>query len=160
MCNVLQKIGMEIFGLEHQKNKLRSRYFENNSLTDFEKINTKNGLNSNNINTILFSKDKAWIVTNNGINDIKIDTYVSKITEIKSLSVGQAFASYDNKPNSAILDVFNNLYIGSVEGLTAYNNSTSSEIKKPKIPFEIYINKILIDNKTIDWTDKASFTIF
>lgn len=151
-------LGTSDVGIIILKNKLRSRYFENNSLTDFEKINTKNGLNSNNINTILFSKDKAWIVTNNGINDIKIDTYVSKITEIKSLSVGQAFASYDNKPNSAILDVFNNLYIGSVEGLTAYNNSTSSEIKKTKIPFEIYINKILIDNKTIDWTDKANFT--
>ena len=152
-------LGSSDVGIIILKNKLRSRYFDNNALTEFEKINTTNGLNSNNINTILFSKDKVWIVTNNGINEIKIDTYLSKIIDIKSLSVGQAFASYDNKPNSSILDKENNLYIGSVDGLTAYNTANSNnEVKKTRIPFEIFINKILIENKIIDWTNPANFS--
>ena len=152
-------LGSSDVGIIILKNKLRSRYFENNSLTEFEKINTTNGLNSNNINSIIISKDKVFVVTNNGINEIKIDSYISKIIEIKSLSVGQSFASYDNKPNSTILDEDNNLCVGSVEGLTIYNTATSiNEIKKTKIPFEIYINKILIDNKLIDWTNPTNFT--
>jgi ligand-binding sensor domain-containing protein/serine phosphatase RsbU (regulator of sigma subunit) len=140
------------------KNKLKVRYFNENNLSSFEKISVANGISSNCVNTIIFDKDAAWFITNNGINQLKIDNYLNKIKEITSFNKGQGFASYDNKPNTAVFDKSQMLWIGSIEGLTQYQNLSEKELKENNIEANLYITSLLIDNKKIDWADSSLFT--
>lgn len=140
------------------KNKLQVRYFEKGQTNTFEKIATKDGISSNCINTILMTENVVWFITNNGINELKIDTYLNKIKEIKSYNKGQGFASYDNKSNTAVFDDNGFIWIGSVEGLTQYQNINDNEKLVSQIPVTVFINSILIENKQIDWTDSSLFS--
>lgn len=140
------------------KNKLQVRYFEKGQTNTFEKIATKDGISSNCINTILMTENVVWFITNNGINELKIDTYLNKIKEIKSYNKGQGFASYDNKSNTAVFDDNGFIWIGSVEGLTQYQNINDNEKLASQIPVTVFINSILIENKQIDWTDSSLFS--
>lgn len=140
------------------KNKLQVRYFEKGQINTFEKIATKDGISSNCINTILMTENVVWFITNNGINELKIDTYLNKIKEIKSYNKGQGFASYDNKSNTAVFDDNGFIWIGSVEGLTQYQNINDNEKLVSQIPVTVFINSILIENKQIDWTDSSLFS--
>ncbi len=139
------------------KNKLKVRYFENGQPSSFEKVSVKDGISSNCINSILLEKDVVWFISNNGINELKIDTYLNKVTAIKSYNKGQGFASYDNKPNTAVFDDENFIWIGSVEGLTQYQNVNDVETSLGQKQVSVYINTILIENKVIDWTDSSVF---
>lgn len=139
------------------KNKLKVRYFENAQASAVEKISIKEGISSNCVNSILLNKDVVWFITNNGINELKINAYLNKITAIKSYNKGQGFASYDNKPNTAVFDNDYFIWIGSVEGLTQYQNVNDAENNTNKKQFSVYINNILIENKVIDWSDSALF---
>lgn len=141
------------------KNRLKARYFENGSANTFEKVTTENGISSNWINTILFAKDAIWFVSNNGLNEIKFDTYLNSINEIKTFNKGQGFASYDNKPNTAAFDHNMSIWIGSIEGLTEYQNNTNQmPDNHVQRKFPVFINSILIQNKAIDWTRDTLFT--
>ena len=151
-------IGTSDIGAIILKNKLQTRYFENGTANLFEKVSTKNGITSNCINTILFNDETAWFVSNNGINELKLDKYLSKVVSIKSYNKGQGFASYDNKPNTTVLDEHHFLWIGSVEGLTQYQNLNELEVNEKQIDATVFINKLLINNKEIDWTDATLFT--
>ncbi|MFO0321072.1 MAG: SpoIIE family protein phosphatase [Bacteroidota bacterium] len=148
-------LGSSDEGIIILKNKIHSRYFDDNDRLAAEKINTSKGLNSNCVNTILFSDKKIWAITNNGLNELKIDLYFSKILELKVLLEGKGFPSYDNKPNNALLTENKDIYIGSIEGLNVYPES--SKQKNIKIPLETFINKLLINNNAIDWTNKNIF---
>lgn len=139
------------------KNKLQARYFENGQANTFEKITTKDGISSNCINTILFDNEVAWFISNNGINELKIDGYLNRIKEVKSYNKGQGFASYDNKPNTAVFDYNKLIWIGSVEGLTNYQNLGDAEAPSDQQQASVFINNILIENKAIDWTDSSLF---
>lgn len=140
------------------KNKLKARYFENSSINGFEKLTTENGVSSNCINTILYSKESVWLISNNGINEIRIDTYLNKIKEIKTYNKGNGFASYDNKPNTAVFDNNQTIWIGSVDGLTQYQNlKENTELLNQK-NLVVYINAVNIENKSINWADNTLFT--
>lgn len=140
------------------KNKFQARYFENGQTNTFEKISTKEGISSNCINTILMGKDLVWFISNNGINELKIDTYLNKIKEVKSYNKGQGFASYDNKANTAVFDDNGFVWIGSVEGLTHYQNINDNEKTTNQKQVAVFINNILIENKVIDWSDSSLFS--
>ncbi len=144
-------LGTSDIGTIILKNKLKARYTESAQPTSFEKIDTKSGISSNCINTILFDKESAWLVTNNGLNELKIDKYINQIKEIKNYHKGGSFASYDNKPNTSLIDVNGIIWIGSVEGLTQYSNSAKQS--SSAAPINVYINALKVDNKTIDWSD-------
>jgi len=139
------------------KNKLQVRYFEKGQTNAFEKIATKEGISSNCINTILMTDNVVWFISNNGINELKIDTYLNKIKEIKSYNKGQGFASYDNKSNTAVFDDNGFIWIGSVEGLTQYQNINDNEKTLDQKPVAVFINNILIENKFVDWADSSLF---
>jgi serine phosphatase RsbU (regulator of sigma subunit) len=139
------------------KNKLQVRYFEKGQTNTFEKIATKEGISSNCINTILMTDNVVWFISNNGINELKIDTYLNKIKEIKSYNKGQGFASYDNKSNTAVFDDNGFIWIGSVEGLTQYQNIIDNEKIQDQKPVAVFINNILIENKIVDWADSSLF---
>jgi serine phosphatase RsbU (regulator of sigma subunit) len=139
------------------KNKLQARYFEKGQPSTFERITTKEGISSNCINSILIGNDVVWFISNNGINELKIDTYLNKIKEIKSYNKGQGFASYDNKSNTAVFDDNGFIWIGSVEGLTQYQNISDNEKTGNQKQLTVYINNILIENKYVDWTDASLF---
>jgi serine phosphatase RsbU (regulator of sigma subunit)/ligand-binding sensor domain-containing protein len=138
------------------KNKLKARYSETASPNTFEKLTTENGISSNCVNTILFAKEATWFVSNNGINEIKIDKYLNKVKEIKSYNKGNGFASYDNKPNTAVFDAEGYIWIGSIEGLTHYQNLNDSK-NVPQKNIEVFISTISIDNKAVNWADSALF---
>lgn len=140
------------------KNKLKARYFENSSINGFEKVTTDNGISSNCINTILYSKESVWLISNNGINEIKVDTYLNKIKEIKTYNKGNGFASYDNKPNTAVFDDFHTIWIGSVDGLTQYQNLKEDAENLNQKNLIVYINSIHIENKNINWSDNSLFS--
>lgn len=140
------------------KNKLRVSYFDNGQANGFEKVATKEGISSNCINTILINKDAVWFISNNGINELRIDSYLNKIKEIKAYNKGQGFASYDNKPNTSVFDDNMFIWIGSVDGLTQYKNINDGEKSNEQNQAAVFINNILIENKTIDWTDASLFT--
>jgi ligand-binding sensor domain-containing protein/serine phosphatase RsbU (regulator of sigma subunit) len=150
-------IGTSDVGSIILKNKLKARYFENASANSFEKITIQNGISSNCINTILFEKDVIWFITNNGINEITFDAYLNKIKEIKNWNKSNGFASYDNKPNASVFDNQQNIWIGSIEGLTLYQNKKGEENVVSKKGINIFINAIRIENKSVDWTDEALF---
>lgn len=139
------------------KNKLPVRYFENGQAKTFETITTKNGISSNCVNTILFEQEVVWFISNNGINELKIDRYLNRIKDVKSYNKGQGFASYDNKPNTAVFDYNKLIWIGSVEGLTQYQNLVDVENSVEQQQASVFINNILIENKIIDWTDSSFF---
>ncbi len=139
------------------KNKFQARYNETGQPNIFEKITTKDGISSNCINTILFKKDMVWFISNSGINELIIDTYVNRIKEIKSYNKGRGFASYDNKPNTAVFDENDFIWIGSIEGLTQYKNITDNEKSSRQKQPAVFINTILIENKLVDWTDSSLF---
>jgi ligand-binding sensor domain-containing protein/serine phosphatase RsbU (regulator of sigma subunit) len=140
------------------KNKLKARYFENANANTFEKVSTKQGISSNCVNSILFQDDATLFISNNGINELKIDKYLNKIKEIKSYNKGQGFASYDNKPNTTVFDDEQFIWIGSVEGLTQYKHINEIETISSQKQASVFINTILIENKPIDWTDQSLFT--
>lgn len=139
------------------KNKLKVRYFENGQPNGFEKVSVKDGISSNCINSILLEKNVVWFVSNNGINELKIDTYLNRITAIKSYNKGQGFASYDNKPNTAVFDDEDFIWIGSVEGLTQYQHVNEGEKIVSQNQIAVFINNILIENKLVDWSDSSLF---
>ena len=140
------------------KNKLPVRYFENGGTDTFEKISTKDGISSNCVNSILFNNDVVWFISNNGINELKIDTYLNRVKEIKSYNKGQGFASYDNKPNTTVFDDNQFIWIGSVEGLTQYKHINDVEKNANQKQASVFINNILIENKQIDWSDESLFS--
>jgi serine phosphatase RsbU (regulator of sigma subunit)/ligand-binding sensor domain-containing protein len=140
------------------KNKFQARYFDKGQPNTFEKITTKDGISSNCVNTILMGSDLVWFISNNGINELKIDTYLNKIKEVKSYNKGQGFASYDNKANTAVFDDNGYVWIGSVEGLTQYQNINDSEKSTNQKQAAVFINNILIENKFIDWSDSSLFS--
>lgn len=140
------------------KNKLQVRYFENGKANLFRKISIADGISSNCINTILFDKNSAWFISNNGVNELKTDRYMNTIKEIKSYNKGQGFASYDNKPNTSIFDDEGFIWIGSIEGLAKYEQINASEEVSNQKQAAVYINTILIENKQLDWTDESLFT--
>jgi serine phosphatase RsbU (regulator of sigma subunit)/ligand-binding sensor domain-containing protein len=140
------------------KNKLKVRYSQDAQANTFEKISVKDGISSNCINTILFNKDVVWFISNNGVNEIKIDTYLNRVKEIKSYNKGQGFASYDNKPNTTVFDENMFIWIGSIEGLTQYKHINDIEKSSIQKQATVFINSILIENKHIDWTDSSLFT--
>lgn len=140
------------------KNKLKARYFENGIANSFEKVRTENGISSNCVNTILFAKDVVWFVSNNGLNELKFDTYLNRIKEIKAFNKGQGFASYDNKPNTAVFDHKQSIWIGSIEGLTEYkSNAEDMQDVNLQRKLPVFINNILIQNKTVDWSVDSLF---
>ena len=61
------------------KNRLKARYFENGTANTFEKVTTENGISSNCVNTILFSKMPFGLFPINGLNEIKFDTYLNSL---------------------------------------------------------------------------------
>lgn len=152
-------LGTSDMGAIILKNKLKVRYSEEGSANNFKKITTEDGISSNCVNTILFAKDAVWFVSNNGLNELKFDSYLNRITEIKTFNAGQGFASYDNKPNTAVFDHKNSIWVGSIEGLTEYRNNTEDmqnvNLQK-KLP--VFINNVLIQNKTVDWTRDTLFS--
>ncbi len=152
-------LGTSDMGAIILKNRLKVRYFENGVPGNFRKITTENGISSNCVNTILFDKDAVWFVSNNGLNELKYDAYLNRIREIKTYNAGQGFASYDNKPNTAVFDHKKSIWIGSIEGLTEYRNNTD-EVQEAnagkKLP--VFINTILVQNKAIDWTEDTLFS--
>lgn len=147
-------LGTSDIGTIILKNKLKVRYSEKAQQNAFEKIDLKSGISSNCINTILFEKEAVWLITNNGLNELKVDKYLNQIKEIKNYHKGNTFASFDNKPNTATFDSNGIIWIGSVEGLTQYNNSVNNS--QVITPINVYINSIKVDNKNIDWTDPKS----
>lgn len=151
-------LGTSDIGVIILKNKFKARYFDNATPADFEKLKTENGISSNCINTILFSKESTWLITNNGINEIKIDYYLNKIKEIKSYNKGYGFASYDNKPNTAVFDDNGVIWIGSVEGLTEYPNLSETSNRLNQRNLIVYINGISIEGRTLDWTKPELFS--
>ncbi|MBI3517854.1 MAG: hypothetical protein HY062_00670, partial [Bacteroidetes bacterium] len=144
-------LGSSDVGAMILKNKLKARYFENGKTDVLEKVTTKEGISSNCINTILFDKEVAWFISNNGINELKIDAYLNRIKEIKSYNKGQGFASYDNKPNTAVFDDNKLIWIGSVEGLTQYQNISDNEAPVNQRQASVFINTILIENGYYNW---------
>lgn len=151
-------LGTSDVGVLILKNKLKARYFENGSPNDLEKLKTENGISSNCINTILFSKESAWLVSNNGLNEIRIDNYLNKIKEIKSYNKGNGFAAYDNKPNTAIFDDEGIIWIGSVDGLTQYRNLNETNNTDDTKNLVVFINAINLEGRSIDWTNEELFT--
>ena len=138
------------------KNKLKARYSENAAANTFEKLTTENGISSNCVNTILFAKEATWFVSNNGINEIKIDKYLNRVKAIKSYNKGNGFASYDNKPNTAVFDEGEFIWIGSIEGLTHYQNLNDNSTEQQK-NIEVFISSVAIENKPVNWTDSTLF---
>ena len=152
-------LGTSDMGAIILKNKLKVRYFEDGVASHSRKITTENGISSNCVNTILFAKDAVWFVSNNGLNELKFDAYLNRIGEVKTFNAGQGFASYDNKPNTAVFDHKMSIWIGSIEGLTEYRNNAEdlqdANLQK-KLP--VFINSVLIQNKTVDWTRDTLFS--
>ena len=139
------------------KNKLKARYSPESPAATIEKLTTQHGISSNCINTILFSKESVWLISNNGINEIKIDYYLNKVKEIKTYNKGNGFASYDNKPNTAVFDDEQIIWIGSVDGLTQYQNLNYNNNEINQKNLIVYINTINVENKTINWSDSSLF---
>lgn len=152
-------LGTSDMGAIILKNKLKVRYFEEGSANNFRKITTEDRISSNCVNTILFAKDAVWFVSNNGLNELKFDPYLNRIGEIKTYNAGQGFASYDNKPNTAVFDYRNSIWIGSIEGLTEYRNNKEDMqdvSQQKKLP--VFINNVMIQNKALDWTKDTLFS--
>ncbi len=151
-------LGSSDIGAIILKNKLPTPYFKKGIANAPEKISVKDdNISSNRINTILFAKDIVWLISNNGINEIKIDSYLNKIIGVNVYNKDQKFASYDNRPNTSIIDDEKVIWIGSVEGLNQYQNLNESEHLAINKSIPVYINSILIENTPIDWTDKSLF---
>ena len=150
-------LGSSDFGAYILKNKMKVRYRENSPIGFVETITIENGLTSNCINSVLFSKDAAWIITNNGLNEVEFDNYLNKIKEVKSLSKGIEFVAFDNKPNSSTFDNQEDIWIGSIEGLNQYQVTKKNEVTKTTNRFNVFINSIKIENKLIDWTNDSLF---
>ncbi len=151
-------LGSYDVGLIILKNKFKARYSEKANPNLFEKYTSTDGLSSNCVNTILFLKESAWLITNNGINEVVIDKYLNHIKEIKSYNKGNGFASYDNKPNTALFDDVKTMWIGSVDGLTKYVNLTENKTNEPTKKITTYIDAIAINNKIINWSDSKTFS--
>ncbi len=151
-------LGSYDVGLIILKNKFKARYSENANANLFEKYTSANGLSSNCVNSILFLKESAWIITNNGINEVVIDKYLNRIKEIKSYNKGSGFASYDNKPNTALFDEFKTMWIGSVDGLTKYENLSENKTNETARKITTFIDAVSINNKLINWSEAKEFS--
>jgi serine phosphatase RsbU (regulator of sigma subunit)/ligand-binding sensor domain-containing protein len=150
-------LGRSDAGIIILKNKLKVSYFENGNSNYYEGITTKNGISSNCVNSIIFTKNAIWVITNNAINEIKFDSYLNKIRNIKAYNKGKDFASYDNKPNTSILDDDGFIWVGSIDGLTQYQNINAFEENETKKEITVFITNILLENKGVNWADSSLF---
>lgn len=110
-------------------------------------ISTKNGLSSNLVYSFAIDKKQnLWVGTNQGLNYISINDFFSgKKNSIRIFSKSDGFIGGECNTGGLLIDENNDLYIGTVNGLSKFNPSKYQE--------NTYIPKVHIIGLSIFYRD-------
>ncbi len=91
--------------------------------TNFKKINQNNGLAANNVYFILFDyANNLWVATTKGIDRINVRIYnLSNKVEIRHFDNEDGLKDMECNRNAMLKDRNENLWFGTIKGVTVYN---------------------------------------
>jgi len=112
-------------------------------------VNVKNGLCSDRINALVWSKSEncLWVGSESGVNRIWFKSNGSNIKKIETFTERDGFHSYELNHNAITL-YQNKCWLGSVHGLSEYNGKLDKETKVENL--KIYISTVELESRTID----------
>ncbi len=117
------------------------------------KLKLNADLNSNTINLLAFDNlGYLWAGSNRGVNRLLIEN--DSVVEVEKYSRNEGFLGVETYPNSVLVDSKENLWFGTLNGLTRHKPSkTSIEIISPKIHFK----DVALFYKPLSQTEFKSF---
>ncbi len=118
----------------------------------FRQIADDEMLSSNNVNSIIFLNDSILIVgTDKGFDKIKLDEDQNIITVINYDNTN-GFIGVENNLNSIFKDKDDNIWFGTVKGLTKFIASAEKSYLPPP---KTHITDIDLFYKSVNWVDKT-----
>lgn len=110
-------------------------------------------LTSKTINSLLFYNDTTLIVgTNLGFNKIYFDRSLSKTRKVLSYDKTNGFKFIETNQNAICKDSKNQVWFGTVNGLTRYNPELKDTISETPI---VHITGIRLSFESVDWKAKG-----
>ncbi len=121
----------------------------------FTRLVGKKELYSNNIYQLIFdAKNQLWAGSENGVDKISLDEN-NNIKDIKHFGRNDGFLGIETCLNSVIKDKNDNLWFGTINGLTKYQPTTSKQKQeKPNLFFE----DIMVMNTSLDSINFTDFS--
>lgn len=111
-------------------------------------FNQRSGLSSNNIYQIQSDHNGfVWIGTEKGVDRIRLIS--SNEIEVKHFGAEEGFTGIETSLNASFLDEDNNLWFGTVNGLSVYK---PKKIEKTNLPPVIFFNSIKLFYDTLPFT--------
>ncbi|MBN2521172.1 MAG: hypothetical protein JXB17_11740, partial [Bacteroidales bacterium] len=109
-------------------------------------------ISSNNIYSLVFLNDSNLIIgTDKGFDRIELDS-LQIIIKVNHYDKTNGFIGVENNLNSIYKDNFNNIWFGTVKGLTVYNPFEEKEYFPPP---KVHITDIDLFYKGVDWIEKT-----
>jgi ligand-binding sensor domain-containing protein len=124
---------------------------------DLEKIQAKEKMFSNNIYSMVFTpQGNLWLGVENGCYELKFGSD-QNLTAVKYFSKGDGFLGLESCHNSSCVDDQDNIWFGTMNGISVLNADNKKETKKSPI---LHVNETLLFYKPINETKyKKSFII-
>jgi ligand-binding sensor domain-containing protein len=122
----------------------------------FVNYNTSNGLCSNFVLSLLVHDNTVWIGTDKGVNKIKFDANYQPAEQIRYYGTEDGFIAADVNLNSIFRDENGDVWFGTPDGLTKYNE----KFDYPNtVPPKLILADIKLFYEHVDWkqyTDKMN----
>lgn len=112
-----------------------------------------NGLNAKTINSLLFYNDTTLIVgTTLGFNKVFFDRTLTKPIKVVSYDKSNGFKYSETKVNALCKDSKNQIWFGTVNGLTRYQPQMEDTITETPI---VHITGVRLSFEAVDWRSKG-----
>ena len=122
----------------------------------FTQLSGKKELYSNNIYQLIFDANKQlWAGSENGVDKIILDEN-NNIKELHHFGRNDGFLGIETCLNAVIKDKRDNLWFGTINGLTKYEpNTTKYQLKKP----QLFLENVEVMNESLDSIPLQKFTV-
>lgn len=127
---------------------------ELNDLENQDWITTDNWLNSNNVYQLTNYNNELWVGTEKGLTKLKLDS-VNQIVSNKFYQYEDGFEGVETNINASFIDVENNLWFGTTNGLFSFNGAVSN--REQKMPPNFRLTDVQLFYESILNTEYAHF---
>ena len=117
----------------------------------FEYFTSDDGLSDDGISLLVFDNNEdLWIGTNTGLNKLNMSEYYKTGRKrFEYFGKLEGFRGIECNQNAVCLDSKNNLWFGTIKGVTKYTGKNSVKNKKPP---SIYVTNVRIFFENVDWS--------
>lgn len=125
----------------YTQNKIKIKFITDDSL-----------LGSNSIKSLIFQDENNLLVgTDKGFSKITFDNN-GKIISVRNYDASDGFIGVECKDNAITKDKQNNIWFGTIKGLTRFNSSAENHNDNPP---EIHITNLKLFFKDVDWSKRT-----